>query len=261
MTQPTTQQPATRSQGGILRGRVGRFPVWLLGLILAGVFVIFVLIRNRASKNASQTVGDLTGGTGGYVDPTISDTSSYGLPPGPIGSYLSNDPTNAAYPVGLTPQGIPGPVTNQQWGRLVADQLIAKGDDPTLVSNALYKYLSGASLNASESSVINLAQQMLGQPPEGVIPIQIVTGTNSGSGTGSTSGSGTPAPTSTPTPVVTTRRSVLVARYTNTAPPWNSTLSGIAAHYGTTVERLQQINHIANRNLIYTGQRIYIDPK
>src|SRR6185369_14010799 len=136
MTQPTqTQAPAKR--GGILSGRIGRFPVWLVGLFIAAAFIIFVLIKNRAKPSSgAEAVGDYTDATGPYVDPTISDSSSYGLPPGPIGSYLGNDPTNAAYPVGLTPQGIPGPVTNQQWARLAADQLIAKGDDPTLVSNA-----------------------------------------------------------------------------------------------------------------------------
>lgn len=37
------------------------------------------------------------------------------------------------------------------------------------------------------------------------------------------------------------------------------TLSGIAARYGTTWQHLQQINGIANANLIYPGQVLHID--
>lgn len=57
------------------------------------------------------------------------------------------------------------------------------------------------------------------------------------------------------------RRSCTVVNW-QPAPntPWNSTLSGIANHYGTTVSALQQINGIANPNVIYAGQVIWIDP-
>ena len=36
------------------------------------------------------------------------------------------------------------------------------------------------------------------------------------------------------------------------------TLSGIAKRYGTTYQRLAQVNNIANPNLIYVGQKIVI---
>ena len=36
------------------------------------------------------------------------------------------------------------------------------------------------------------------------------------------------------------------------------TLSGIAAKYGTTWQRLQQMNGISNPNLIYAGQTIRV---
>lgn len=53
------------------------------------------------------------------------------------------------------------------------------------------------------------------------------------------------------------KKYVTVARFTTRNPPWNSTLSGIAARKGTTVAKLMQLNpSIKNRDLIYPGQRI-----
>lgn len=188
MTQPT-ERPVSNL-------RLFGFPWWAVGLGIAGIIVIFIVIRNHfknVQTASNQNALDANAANASLqAGAAISDQSQYGLPPGPIGSFLGSDPQNPAYPVGLNPQGIPGPVTNIQWARLVADQLIAKGDDPTLVTNALTKYLNGATLNNQEQAVINLALQTLGQPPEGVVPIQIVTG--DGGSSGSSGGVGVPAP-------------------------------------------------------------------
>lgn len=263
---------------GAFSGHIGKFPVWAIGLALAGGVVLIMILRSHFSKGASSATAAGTGadmsGTAGayYTDPTVGSAD---YPAGPINSYLANDPTNSAYPVGLVPQGVPGPVTNAQWARLAADQLIAKGDDPTLVNNALNGFINGSALDAQSQAVVNAALQMFGEPPEGVLPITIVTGTNGGSGSGGTSGSGTGSGGGSMTPPIilgggsgqapvgspaTQRRYVIVAKYTTVNPPWNSTLSGIAAHYGTSVAALAAINHISNPNLIITGQKIWIDP-
>lgn len=39
---------------------------------------------------------------------------------------------------------------------------------------------------------------------------------------------------------------------------WGETLSGIAWHYGTSVQAIAHLNGIANPNRIYAGQRLYI---
>lgn len=53
---------------------------------------------------------------------------------------------------------------------------------------------------------------------------------------------------------------VTVARYTTKNPPWNSTLSGIASHYNTTVSALMKLNPtITNPNVIRTGQQIRVN--
>jgi LysM repeat protein len=83
----------------------------------------------------------------------------------------------------------------------------------------------------------------------------------------------TPSPSPTPKPVPSpapapnpggpthgnTNPSVTVTKFTSKNPPWNSTLSGIAAKEGTTVAHLLQLNPgIKNPNLIYPGQSIRI---
>jgi hypothetical protein len=184
----------------VSRLRLFGFPWWAVGLGLAAIVVLAVVIRNHfknVSAAASQSALDANAATADFQTGLVTDQSQYGLPAGPVGAYLGSDVTNPAYPVGITPQGIPGPVTNQQWARLVADQLIAKGDDPTLVANALTKYLNGATPSAQENAVINLALTSYGQPPEGIIPVQIVTG-NSGGPSASSGGTTNVGPGVTP---------------------------------------------------------------
>jgi LysM repeat protein len=54
---------------------------------------------------------------------------------------------------------------------------------------------------------------------------------------------------------------VTVAKWTAKNTPWNSTLSGIAAHYGTTAAALAKLNGIKNENLITPGQKIRVPEK
>lgn len=69
-----------------------------------------------------------------------------------------------------------------------------------------------------------------------------------------------PAPVPSPAPVTPTAPAgqfVTVVRYTTPNPPWNSTLWGIAQHYGTSVARLLQLNPwIANPNVVKPGWQI-----
>jgi len=69
-----------------------------------------------------------------------------------------------------------------------------------------------------------------------------------------------PAPKPAPAPKQPTRAPeyVTVTRWTAHDAAWNSTLSGIAKHYGTTVGSLARLNSIRNPNLIHVGQRIRV---
>jgi LysM repeat protein len=236
----------------IIQSKIGRFPVWLVGLVLAALVIGFLWWKRRGTKSAPSADPLAVNDQAAYYDGSQDGVS--GLPPGAIGGYLDQSPLDSAYPVGLTPSGIPGPITNVQWARLAQDWLLGQGNDPALVERALAKYVQGLALNTQEQAVINIAQRTFGSPPEGPILVPQTPDTPV-----------TPPPTGTtpqtPTPTApAARRSVVVARYTSSNPPWNSTLSGIASRYGTTVARLSQINNISNPNFIRTGQTIWIDP-
>ena len=153
------------SFGKTLTSKVGGVPVWAIGVGFALVILAALWYRNKVRNAADSTSEDVTSPDGS----TPTDVSS--VNGNPIDDLLSSDPTNSAYPVGLTAQGTPAPITNAQWSRLALDELIAKGDDPTLVSNALSKYLEGETLSAAEQGIVNLALQVFGAPPEGIIPI------------------------------------------------------------------------------------------
>lgn len=80
---------------------------------------------------------------------------------------------------------------------------------------------------------------------------------------GATLGGGNPPGSGKP-PVGTVQKTttVTVVKWTPTNTPWNSTLSGIAAHYGTTVAAIQKLNpSITNVNLIHPGQQIIVPVK
>jgi LysM repeat protein len=72
--------------------------------------------------------------------------------------------------------------------------------------------------------------------------------------TGATPPAIVPAPPGNPIP-----QQVTVAKYTRNSPVWNSTLSGIASHYHTSVAALLKLNPgIKNPNVIYPGQQIRV---
>lgn len=231
-------------------GRIGRVPVWLAGIILAGAIVLFFWWRNR---RINQSLRDQAAVEAYYEYPY--DESS-GVYTDPITSYLGENPTHPAYPIGISPKGMPGPITNEQWARMASDYLLGKGNDPILVQNALRKYLDGQPLTAAEQAIISLALQQVGSPPEGIIGV-----------IPKDDSSGQPNPTEQPQPPEPQeRRYVIVARYTEPNPPWNSTLWGIANRYGRTVDDLIRWNGLGNRPyvggapVIYTGERIWVDP-
>lgn len=175
-----------------LEQKIGPLPAWAWAAILAGV--AYFIYKRR------QTKALMAAGTAGTVDPslagdTAADTGTVTAPfdpHAPIDQYLSQNPGSPAYPVGSVSNGVPAPITNEQWARLGADQLLQTGSDPTIVSNALSKYLIGSTLTAAEQAVVNSVLIAFGEPPQGIMPINV------GGGGGTT----TPPPVTKP-PTVT----------------------------------------------------------
>lgn len=152
--------------------KIGPLPVWAWGAIIGGA--LYFVWRRKAKAAAAAATTTVDNGAGA-VDPSATDATALDTtgtdqwdPNSALDSYLGADPTNPAYPVGSTSQGVPAPVTNAQWARLSADDLIGKGDDPSLVQTALAKYISGGALSVAEKAIVDAALIAFGSPPEGV---------------------------------------------------------------------------------------------
>lgn len=160
-----------------LEKKEGPFPVWVYGGLFALVLIVYLRHRSATSAAANAATAAATAdpnaaaGVGSSTDPatdtgTVSDADPFSQA---ADNYLLQDATNPAFPVSLTQQGTPAPVTNAQWTRLAADALIAKGDVPTEVESALAKYLQGSQLSQTDEAVVNQALTSFGSPPEGLI--------------------------------------------------------------------------------------------
>lgn len=63
----------------------------------------------------------------------------------------------------------PASTTNAQWARNTTDSLIASGSNPADVTTAIANYLTGKPLTPTQQSIINIALQKYGSPPEGIV--------------------------------------------------------------------------------------------
>lgn len=182
------------------------------------------------------------------ADTTPEDTTSGATPRDP-----QTDPT-----VGNDTQGGTGtgrPTTNLGWLSQGTEVLVGRGVPAGLAFSALSKFLDGDQLTAQESAWVGQVLAVLGVPPEGAPPLNAGAPATGGSTGGTGSGGNvstdpvqkptprpakpTPAPPSTkppakPKPAAQYVQVPVVAYGKKSPHPWNSTISGIARHYGKT---------------------------
>lgn len=140
---------------GALTKKLGPLPVWTYALIIAVAVWGYTYWRNNRA------------GTQIPLSPEQSIVS-----PAPFENTDPMPGTNTGDGYQETfPKGQPGISTNAQWAKQAANQLIASGATPVIVSTALAKYLNGKPLNAQEKAIINQAISLYGVPPEGVLPV------------------------------------------------------------------------------------------
>lgn len=150
-----------------LKKEIGGVPVWGIATGVGALVIGGAYFWNARGGGSTQTVYSPDDMQPEEGDPTNSDI---GLPEGPIGDWFRDNPGHPAYPVG-TGNGLPAPITNEQWGRFVSDQLLGDGKDPSIVTSAIRKFLDKVALTEAEAAIIRLAQQQYGSPPEGVLSI------------------------------------------------------------------------------------------
>ena len=182
-------------------------------------------------------------GAAGDETPVDPEFENYGVDGG--GSAGGTTTGGLAYtpPAETDPDDLP-PTTNAAWVQRCVDYLSdVIGFDAQLVSTTLGKYLGRQPLTAVEADLVRTALGAVGSPPVGEYRI-IMIGTPSTPTPPSTpSTPSTPLPrkddppATTPAPLPTKTAqyvAVTVVLYTTKNPPWNSTISGIASHYGTS---------------------------
>lgn len=139
-------QPLTKA----LTQKLGPLPGYVY---VVGAFVLYLAYLWNKKKNTSTIpVG-------------------YGLDTADLFATDAN-PVTSATSTALPNNGTPPIGTNAQWGRVVAEGMIAFGSDPATVNNAISKYLNGHQLSLSEKAIITMALTRYGQPPEGVLPLE-----------------------------------------------------------------------------------------
>lgn len=125
--------------------KAGPFPVWVWGLGLGGLYVLYRYWKVSQQAKASP-VAEAVGLTPLDTTPNIS---------------ASPDLTNG----GTSSTG--GATTNAQWVAEAVQGLIDKGYDPLHIEQALQDYLAGNDLSYQESQIVNGALAEFGVPPEG----------------------------------------------------------------------------------------------
>lgn len=140
--------------GNAVGKKLGPLPVWAYAAIIAVVAWGWFYWKNHSV---------------GRVNPAAQSA----VPPvdaGTIAGASGALPSTYSGIVQTTP-GTPSLSTNAQWAKYAADQLNALGYAPDAVANALSAYVNGTKLDAQGQSLISIALQKFGTPPQGVLPV------------------------------------------------------------------------------------------
>lgn len=167
-----------------LTQKIGPAPAWVYGLSLGVGINVVRWYRNRsapAAIEASDGAELAAGATGGTAAP--APTTGYSLgdpagtlsPPGSVGGF----PVPSSYQanpggvvidsggVSTAPITSSAPLNNGDWSRRAFDVLVAEGNSPTAVSDALSKYLTGDPITAQQEALVSMALRRVGAAPEG----------------------------------------------------------------------------------------------
>lgn len=177
--------------------------------VIAGGATVAVIVGYAYFRSSGRS-GDDAPADGG--DPADDGTNAPGDTGDSSGSWSEVDPDEID--------------TIQEWTADVVAKLSEANWDAQVVYATIGKWIAGEGLTAAEKLLVMAAIAAGGQPPGGPYPIKSATPIPT------PTPDPDPDPTPTPTPTPTAYVTVKVAKYTSTSPPWNSTMWGIAKHYG-----------------------------
>lgn len=173
---PEAERPSPAKAGKGLNAKgPGGIPVWGYGVGLAGIVVVYLYYKNSKSQSATAAAanqqgsgtGQGTPGAGQYGTEQTTVTGEGGTWYPPWRGWIGGG--NGGF-TGF----VQTPSTNEQWGQLVTDWLVSKAENPGDVADTVNDYLDGQQLDTSERSMIDLAVNIWGQPPD--VPKPSVTG-------------------------------------------------------------------------------------
>lgn len=219
--------------------KLGPLPVWAWAALIA-ILAWAVYLRTRSARVAPSAQ---------YVTDVVPDSTGItGAGPAPN--------TNTYDGVNLTSNGRPLVSDNGSWAAQVSNELIASGKwTATIVSNALDKYLSGKPVTEQEAALINIGIQKYGQPPSGVLPINVQ---KDAPAPKAAPKAPAPAPKAAPKAPAPAPRKPIGSWYT--VKPGDS-LSLIAQRfYGSASSWSRLWNHAPNKTRIGTGNPDLIHP-
>lgn len=231
-----------------LKEQIGPLPLGAWIVVVAGGLGVAYYTRNASVGSTPEIVED------------VSNPPGVGEGPGWI----------AVPPPTTPPPGPAQPQTNEEWGRLAINWLIAQGYSPGESDAAIRNYLEVKALTNQQYALLQAALRQFGSPPiplpspppPPVIPAPV-----------------TPPPTTppaTPKPPTTPKPPSKPALRYIVITPWPtqlSTLWGIAAKYygkGSEWPRIYNVNRvgytrpdgskgwISNPNLIYAGRTVWV---
>jgi Fibronectin type III domain len=192
------EEAAAAHQGlSKLTRKVGPFPVWVWGILLAGAIY---LVRRRMGAAAGQQTDPA--GNVGTIDPATGYVYGSQQDQAAMAAHNSTS-TDTSSPSASTVGG--QYADNSSWGRAAVNYLVGLGEDPTAANEAIQQYLGSQQLTPQQQAMVNLAIQGIGAPPQ------------------------LPGPTGTPPPPVTTPPGGIVYA---TNPPTGLVVTG---HTSSTI--------------------------
>jgi hypothetical protein len=174
-----------------LTAKVGPLPAWAWGLGAGGVIIGVRVWRARSTPVAAVTSDGEAAASGANLS---GDITEQGTQSGTVGGYTlpSGYQANPGGVIGSTGQ-VEGdddgrPLNNKEWADRAFDVLRARAYDSVATVEAIRKFLNGDPVTSQEETMVGIALNELGPPPEGAPAISRAP-TQSG---------GSPAPTPVP---------------------------------------------------------------
>lgn len=136
-----------------LQEKAGPFPVWVWGAAIGLVMVAVIWWQGRGDSGSSDVsaVEDAADSTGDVYDA--------------IDGFFRSSAPGSAIGINDTPESVD---TNVAWGARAIAHLIGKGTAPLTAQQAIFSYLDGETLTATQAELVNEAIKGIGQPPDPV---------------------------------------------------------------------------------------------